>query len=176
MNKKQVLYNIKYLFYIIGCIAVSIIYMFITSYILYLCDFRGADDGIRTLLFMITITFLPPIFWNYFILKRIYNIRKANNKVYIKVWSLSNFILEHNYTMQVGKFQKIFGKSYYQCIFTKDNDTNIFVKFSPKIGYLSPDEIEKRKEELIIGITLSKKYYLDTCNEDFSSWMSIDIK
>lgn len=159
-------YTVKYLFYNISCILSAIIYVYTVLYVIYLCDLKGV--------FTFTITCISAFILLCIGLRKVHLLKKKNDTTFTKVWLLSNFISQYNYTMQVGEFQKFIGKPYHQCIFTKKDGTQLFVKFSPQLGELSPEEIIKRKDELVIGITISNKLYLHS-STDYTSWTSVNL-
>lgn len=67
----------------------------------------------------------------------------------IKTWSLLSFAKEFG-KMQIGEFVNSETQEHFKsCIFTKDN-TRTFVAFSSKLGVLTPKEIVKRKNSLIV--------------------------
>lgn len=68
----------------------------------------------------------------------------------IKTWSLLDFAREFGPKMQVGEFiNSETQETFKNCIFIKDN-TKTYVAFSSKVGVLTPKEIVKRKNSLIV--------------------------
>ena len=78
-----------------------------------------------------------------------------------KSWTLLDFARQHG-KMQVGEFtNKETGDVFKSCIFTNTNDgTRTFVAFSPAMGELTPQEIVRQKNELIVVQLESGKYSL----------------
>lgn len=78
-----------------------------------------------------------------------------------KSWTLFDFARQYG-KMQVGEFtNKETGDVFKSCIFTNTNDgTRTFVAFSPAMGELTPQEIARQKNELIVVQLESGKYSL----------------
>lgn len=165
--------NLKYSLYFISYIIASFIYTYTVAGILYLCGLKGLDDGELILFFMIVVIFGPPVFGLFFVLKKLHYMKIKEDSTFIKSWSLSTFAKENNALMQIGEFQRFLGKSYHKCIFIKNDGSKIFVKFFPKLGELTADEISKRSENLRIGLTVSNKLYLYNSFEKITSWETI---
>lgn len=78
-----------------------------------------------------------------------------------KSWTLFDFARQHG-KMQVGEFtNKETGDVFKSCIFTNTNDgTRTYVAFSSAMGELTPQEIARQKNELIVVQLESGKYSL----------------
>jgi len=86
----------------------------------------------------------------------------------VKSWPLLSFAKEFGPKMQVGEFQnKETGELFKACIFTKPDGSRTFVAFSYKLGELTPKEIAKMKDELVVVQLESGNYSLCKRNIDW---------
>lgn len=85
---------------------------------------------------------------------------EETNTSILQSWSLLEFA--KNYVkMQVGTFiNSNTGEEFKSCMFIKKDGTYDYVGFHSQLGELTPDEISKRKKELKVGLTESRKYVL----------------
>lgn len=157
----------KYKFHIIGYIALSLVYEWVTI-VTDVYDLPIPHNFFGSIIAYSFVLF--PFILGYFLYKRYI---KEENKIFMKNWSLSDFTKEYGPKMQIGRFTKITGKSYHRCIFTKENGTQTFVDFFPSLGELSATEISERKKELKVGLTVSKKFFLHNGNVEI--WENIQL-
>lgn len=88
-------------------------------------------------------------------------------------WSLSAFTKEFG-KMKIGTFvNKETGDPFTSCVFTNENGNKTFVSFSTKLGELTPEEIEDRKDELLIVKNKSGKYNLVKAKK--GTWKDVNI-
>lgn len=88
-------------------------------------------------------------------------------------WSLSAFTKEFG-KMKIGTFvNKETGDSFTSCVFTNEKGNKTFVSFSTKLGELTPEEIENRKDELLIVKNKSGKYNLVKAKK--GTWKDVNI-
>lgn len=67
----------------------------------------------------------------------------------LKTWSIEDFKEEFG-DMKVGEYvNNDTGETFHSCVFT-NGYTRTFVNFSSKLGELTPEEIEERKDDLVI--------------------------
>lgn len=88
-------------------------------------------------------------------------------------WSLSAFTKEFG-KMKIGTFvNKETGDPFTSCVFTNEKGNKTFVSFSTKLGELTPEEIENRKDELLIVKNKSGKYNLVKAKK--GTWKDVNI-
>ena len=96
----------------------------------------------------------------------------SEQKFKMKTWSLEAFIQDHG-EMEVGDFEnKQTGDTFQSCVFV-NGDTKTFVAFSSKLGVLTPEEIAKMKDKLVVVQLPSGKYSLAKPKK--SPWRRVDI-
>ena len=96
----------------------------------------------------------------------------SEQKFKMKTWSLEAFIQDHG-EMEVGDFEnKQTGDTFQSCVFVNGN-TKTFVAFSSKLGVLTPEEIAKMKDKLVVVQLPSGKYSLAKPKK--SPWRRVDI-
>ncbi len=157
----------EYTFQIVTYIVLSIIY----EYIAIVTDVFDLPLPHNFFGYIVAYSLLfMPLILGYFLYRKYI---KAENKIFMKDWSLIDFTKEYGPKMQVGRFTKFNGKSYHKCIFTKDDGTQTFVRFFPQLGELTATEISNRKDELKVGLTVSKRFYLHSDNVEI--WENVNL-
>ena len=77
--------------------------------------------------------------------------------------------------MKIGQFtNKESGDKFTSCIFLKDNNPT-FVRFSQKLGELSPREIAQQKYELQVVLLDSGHYTLCRKGDPGAAWQDVDL-
>lgn len=89
-------------------------------------------------------------------------------------WNLVAFVHQFG-KMHVGEFaRKSDGELFYSCIFTDDNGKKTFVGFSSKLGVLTPEEIERMKNDLVVIKSPSGNYNLYKAKKK-GGWEEVNI-
>lgn len=90
----------------------------------------------------------------------------------LRTWSLEAFTDEFG-RMKVGEYvNNDTGETFHSCVFT-NGYTRTFVSFSSKLGELTPEEIEERKDDLVIVQLPTGKYSL--AKKGKSNYRDVDI-
>lgn len=99
-------------------------------------------------------------------------IEEENNTSILQSWPLLEFA--KNYVkMKVGNFvNSNTGEEFKSCMFLKKDGTYDYVGFHSQLGELTPAEISKRKKELKVGLTESRKYVL---YDHIDDWEIVDL-
>lgn len=157
----------KYLLYIIGYVILSVIYEYITI----VTDVYNLPLPHNLFGYIIAYSFLfVPIVLGYLLFKKYI---KKENQIFMKEWTLQEFAKEYGPKMQVGEFTTLLGNTYRKCIFSRPDKLQTFVKFHPSLGELSASEISQRKDELKVGITVAKMFYL--YKDNVSIWEDVNL-
>lgn len=90
-------------------------------------------------------------------------------------WALTAFVHQFG-KMHIGEFvNKQDGTIFSSCIFTNDEGKKTFVGFSSKLGYLTPCEIERMKNDLVVVKSPSGKYNLYKARKNKGGWEEVNI-
>lgn len=95
------------------------------------------------------------------------------NFILIKGYPLVSFVKNNGGKLQIGQCTDTnTGHTYKACI-VSNNKNRIYIKFHPKLGELTSEEISKRKDDLFVGQLKSNKFYLYANDTQFRTKASV---